>query len=86
MFRLKTASADANQAGVAGMSDLVAAMHGDDAAAQIVIARLDETRGAQHLEQGFLVRDACGSIPRDSGSCRQSLAMSLPSSGKTLKE
>ena len=31
-------------------------MHGDDAAAQIVIARLDEPGGAQHLEQGFLIR------------------------------
>ena len=49
MFRFKTASADANQAGVAGMLDLVAAMHGDDAAAEIVIARLDETRRTQHL-------------------------------------
>jgi hypothetical protein len=61
MFRFKTASADANQAGVAGMLvgallNLVAAVHGDDTAAEIVIARLDETRGTQHFEQGFLIR------------------------------
>src|SRR6202790_745174 len=56
MHRLSRASADASQAAVAGMSDLVAAMHGDYAAAQIVVARLGEARGAQHLEQGFLIR------------------------------
>src|SRR3984885_4586832 len=56
MHRLSRASADASHAGVAGMSDLVAAMHGDYAAGQIVIARLLEAGGAQHLEQSFLIR------------------------------
>ena len=56
MFRLKTASADASQAEVAGMSDLVAAMHGDDAAGQVVITGLAKARGTQHVEQRLLVR------------------------------
>src|SRR3974390_1028360 len=66
IFRLKTASADANQAGVAVMSNLVAAVHGDDAAAQVVVARLGESGRAQHAEQGFLIRmhaDRLGQIP-----------------------
>src|ERR1700733_4030931 len=56
MHRLSRASAEASHAGVAGMSDLVAAMHGDYATGQIVIARLLEAGGAQHLEQSFLIR------------------------------
>src|SRR5712671_6711773 len=56
MHRLSRASADASQTAVAGMSDLIAAMHGDYAAGQIVIARLGEAGGAQHLEQRFLIR------------------------------
>src|SRR6267154_1338342 len=56
MHRLSRASADASQAAVAGMSDLIAAMHGDYAAGQIVIASLREAGGTQHLEQGFLIR------------------------------
>src|ERR1700732_1060631 len=36
-------------------SDLVAAMYGHDAAAQVVIARLCEPCVPQHIEQGFLI-------------------------------
>src|SRR5229473_2148859 len=54
--RLSKASTAASHAGVAGMSDLVSAMKGDDATAQIVVPGLGETRGAEHIEQGFLIR------------------------------
>ena len=56
MDRLSSASAGASHAAVAGMSDLVAAMHGDYAAGEIVVARLGKAGGAQHLEQSFLIR------------------------------
>src|SRR5712664_4059036 len=56
MHRLSRASVDASQAAVAGMSDFIAAMHGDYAAGQIVVASLREAGGAQHVEQGFLIR------------------------------
>src|SRR3984957_5525398 len=56
MQRLSSASADASHAAVAGMSDLIAAMQSDYTAGQIVVTRLAEARGAQHLEQSLLIR------------------------------
>src|SRR5271165_7657893 len=56
MYRLSSASAEASHAAVAGMSDLVAAVQGDYAAGQIVIASLAETGRAQHPEQSLLIR------------------------------
>src|ERR1700719_3546842 len=53
--RLSKASTAPRHAGVAAMSDLVPAVQGDDAAAQIVVPNLAVTRCPQHLEQGLLV-------------------------------
>src|SRR3984957_17338461 len=55
MDRLRSASADASHAAVAGMSDLIAAMQSDYTAGEVVISHLGEAGGAQHLEQRFLI-------------------------------
>lgn len=53
--RASSDSTVASQAGVAGMSDLVAAMECDDPARQIVKACLFETCFIQHVQQRLLV-------------------------------
>src|SRR6516164_5313029 len=55
MLRLSRASADATHAAVAGTLNLVAAVYGDDAACQIVIARLAEPGLPQHAEECLLI-------------------------------
>ena len=64
-----------------------ALVQGDDAAAQVVVAAVLETRVAHHAAQRFLVGKARGSIRRDTGSSARRLATQLArASGSTLNE
>ena len=68
------------------MSDFVPAVQGDDAAAQIVVSGLLEARGAEHFEQGLLVRMHAYGFRQVAIAVWRLPRPSVPRLGNTLKE